>query len=422
MAIMRELGIPCFMVVSEEMNHSWNLVKIEGEWYHVDLVFDDPRPDRPGQVLHQHFLLSDDTISSDRGQGRHYGWTSILTCENEKYAKPYWQFSDTRMLYLNDAWYYIDEVENSIRRLYFSGHGTRILYLFRDHWYVDLKADTKNPSRWKGVFSGLGVYGGYLYFNTPDTIWRLHPSTGETEELLRLDDSGINLYGIDIYKNRMEYLLGDTPDRNTTSYIETFPMQYTIDEEVVENVFLPFADVSRVSPYYEAIEYLYEADIIQGVSANRFDLNGNMTRAQFAALLSRLYGYDPDSYKGEVIYTDVSETSWYAPYVAWVTESGYMNGTGGERFSPELPVTREQMLTVLASVGRSQKIGSTELQPLSTIDRNVISDWAINGVDYCYTNGMISDRYTYVLAPKSYVKRAEIADVLYRFCQIMQKG
>jgi len=421
LAIMRELDIPCFMVISKEMNHSWNLVQIEGEWYHVDLVFDDPQPDRPGQVDHLHFLLSDSAIAEDRGQGAHYGWISSLTCENDQYIKPYWQFSDARMLFLNDAWYYIDSTENSLRRLYFNGHGTRILYLFSDHWYTELPVtDPEKAIRWKGLFSGFGTYGGYLYINTPNAILRLHPVTGETEELLSLDDKNLNIYGMDIHKNMLEYLVGDTPDRTTTSYIEILPMQYTDKETVVESVFLPFTDVSRVSPYYEAIEYLYDAAIVKGVSETVFDLHGTMTRAQFAALLGRIYDYDPVSYGGQATYTDVMPSSWYAPYVAWVTESGFMNGIGGGKFAPEAPVTREQMLTIIASVGRSRKMGTTELQNLNTIDRSSISTWAVSGVDYCYTNGLISERYLYALAPKHYVKRAEIADVLYRFCQMME--
>ena len=419
-AVMRELGIPCFMVVSEEMNHSWNLVLVDGEWYHVDLVFDDPSPDRPGQVHHKHFLLSDSSIAEDRGHGKHYGWSSSVICTNEKYTKPYWQFSDTRMIYMNDSWYYIDEVENSIRRLYFNGHGTRILYLFHDTWKVDLSDLSANAVRWKGLYSGFGVYEGYLYFNTPDTIWRLHPSSGETEKLLWLEEDGLNIYGIDIYKNKMEYLIGNSPDRNATAYVETLAMDYLEEEEKIENVFLPFADISRVSPYYPAVEYLYEAGIVQGMTETHYDLNGIMTRVQFAALLSRLYGFDITGYKSGTLYTDVPENSWYAPYVAWVTVSGFMNGVGGGCFDPDSPVTREQMLTVLASVGRSLKLGSTELQSLDTIDRNMISDWAVNGVDYCYTNGLVSERYTYILAPNTHVRRSEIADVLYRFCKLME--
>ncbi|MBQ8401061.1 MAG: transglutaminase domain-containing protein, partial [Clostridia bacterium] len=131
-AVMRELGIPCYMVVSEDMNHSWNLIELDGIWYHVDLVYDDPQPDRPGQVLHNHFLLSDDGIQMDHGQGTHWGWSSMVVCPDTSYDQSYWKNSDTRMLYLNDMWYYVDDQNKTLCRNYFSGQGMQITYRFSE--------------------------------------------------------------------------------------------------------------------------------------------------------------------------------------------------------------------------------------------------------------------------------------------------
>lgn len=417
MAVLRELGIPCYMVTSTDMNHSWNLVQLEGEWYHVDLVYDDPLPDRPGQVLHDHFLLSDDAIAADRGRGAHFGWSSMFVCENDAYADAFWRVSGTRMLFLNDMWYYVDDEAGALCRSDFLGRGRKTLYTFYEKWYVNPETVTGvNDSFWKGFFTGLGFYGGYLYFNSPTTIWRFNPSNGERVELLSLDEPGLNIYGIDISRNRMEYLVGSTPDRDATAYTETIPMRYADDSEPVENVFLPFEDVSRVSPYYPAVNALYERGIMNGMSQTQFSLYSNMTRAQFAALISRIYGYDPAEYQRTVLYRDVTEDSWYAPYVNWVTETGYMTGMGNGIFAPEEPVTREQMYTILAAVGRSRKLAGGETVPLMTMDRAEIADWALDGVDFCYTGGLVPEKYLYVLSPKAFVRRGEIADVLYRFC------
>lgn len=421
MAVMRELDIPCFMVISQEMNHSWNLVQIDGEWYHVDLVFDDPQPDRPGQVLHDHFLLSDAGIAADRGQGTHWGWRSMLMCKDESYAERFWQASDTRLLYLNDRWYYVDDTDGQLYRVFFSGFNRRTVYTFTEHWYVDPAAPGSSADPyWKGLYTGLGLYNGYLYLNTPTAILRIHPITGETMELLHLDDTTMNIYGIDIWanywKNQMDYLVGDTPDRNTTAYIESIPMRYTEEEAVVENVFLPFSDVSRVSPYYRAVEYLYENHIMNGLSQTAFAPGSTMTRAQFAAILSRLHRYDPTTYNGAILYTDVAPTSWYAPYVDWVTASGYMTATHDGRFEPEGTVSREELYAILASVCRSMECGIETTMQLQTVDRDAVSDWAVSGVDYCYTNGLVPEKYQYALNPMEAVQRGEMADVLYRFC------
>ncbi|MEI4831981.1 transglutaminase domain-containing protein [Bacillus sp. FJAT-53711] len=45
--------------------HAWNLVEIEGKWYHLDTTFDDPVPDVQNRVTYSYFDLTDDQISGD---------------------------------------------------------------------------------------------------------------------------------------------------------------------------------------------------------------------------------------------------------------------------------------------------------------------------------------------------------------------
>ncbi len=419
MAILRELGIPCFMVVSEEMNHSWNLVELGGQWYHVDLTYDDPRPDRPGQVYHDHVLLSDEAVTMDRGQGCHWGWQSTRICGDNAYGEAFWRSSDTRMLYANDTWYFLLEENGNLYRMYFDGREHSSLYTVSEQWYVNPSSGTGD--RWKGYFTGLGIYNGYIYYNGPDNIWRLHPVSGEKVPLLTLEEEGLNLYGMNIHRGQLAYLVGSTPDRDATAYLETIPMRYTEENQEVESVFLPFTDLNRISPYYKAVAYLYETGIMTGIAPDTFGGSGIMTRAQFAALLSRIFNYNPSDYHGEVLYRDVSPTSWYAPYVTWVTGSGFMQGVASGTFAPSEPVTREQMFAVLASVCRSRKKGTTETETLACVDRATIGPWALAGVDFCWSNGLMAEKYTFAFAPKSSVKRNEAADALYRLCMLTEE-
>lgn len=70
--IMGQLNIPCTIVVSKEMNHGWNKVLIDGEWFHVDVTFDDPIVDGQNNnttPYYTYFLVTDAEISAD-----HYAW------------------------------------------------------------------------------------------------------------------------------------------------------------------------------------------------------------------------------------------------------------------------------------------------------------------------------------------------------------
>lgn len=72
--LMQKLQIPGIVVQSTPMNHAWNMVRYEGEWYHIDATWDDPVPDQPGVVQTYAMLKSDVAISG--GVNQHYSWDS----------------------------------------------------------------------------------------------------------------------------------------------------------------------------------------------------------------------------------------------------------------------------------------------------------------------------------------------------------
>ncbi|WP_169007205.1 transglutaminase domain-containing protein [Faecalispora jeddahensis] len=72
--LMQKLGIPGIVVQSTAMNHAWNMVRYNGEWYHVDATWDDPVPDRAGVVQTYALLKSDAAMTG--GVNQHYSWDS----------------------------------------------------------------------------------------------------------------------------------------------------------------------------------------------------------------------------------------------------------------------------------------------------------------------------------------------------------
>ena len=80
--LMQEAGIPCEYVSGYAGGgHAWNVVEIDGTWYHVDTTWDDPVPDRAGYVRYDYFLKSDDYMRANR----HTRWTADRTCTSTKY-------------------------------------------------------------------------------------------------------------------------------------------------------------------------------------------------------------------------------------------------------------------------------------------------------------------------------------------------
>ena len=66
--LLKRAGIRSEEVLSDEMNHCWNYLYLNGHWYHVDVTWDDPvyRGRKPNNdvISHEFFLLSDEKIRS----------------------------------------------------------------------------------------------------------------------------------------------------------------------------------------------------------------------------------------------------------------------------------------------------------------------------------------------------------------------
>lgn len=50
---------------SDDQLHAWNLVQVDGDWYHVDTTWNDPEPSEPYAISYDYFLLNDTQLSAD---------------------------------------------------------------------------------------------------------------------------------------------------------------------------------------------------------------------------------------------------------------------------------------------------------------------------------------------------------------------
>lgn len=96
----------------------------------------------------------------------------------------------------------------------------------------------------------------------------------------------------------------------------------------------PFIDVPQSHWANEAVGYVYENDLMNGVSATMFQPGGSLTRAMFVTILGRMAGAEEES--GESGFADVPAGRWYSAYVAWAWAAGegIVDGTGNGCFSP----------------------------------------------------------------------------------------
>lgn len=119
-----------------------------------------------------------------------------------------------------------------------------------------------------------------------------------------------------------------------------------------------FTDIAGC-PYRFAIEALAARGIVDGRSAGDFRPEGEVTRAEFAALLVRTLGLREEA---DVVFSDVRSGQWFAPCVGAVCRSGLMEGSDG-RFSPYTAITREEALASLARAAALCGVAPEPQQP-----------------------------------------------------------
>ncbi len=166
----------------------------------------------------------------------------------------------------------------------------------------------------------------------------------------------------------------------------------------------------------EAIDYVTEKGIFNGVDATSFDPQGALTRGQFVTVLGRL-AQAPAT--GTPAFTDVPANAYYAPYVAWAAEKAIVKGTGPATFAPDDPITREQMAVMLVAFAEVMNIDLGEPQAAAPVlnDQSKVSAWAKDAVAKAVQYGLMTGDENGSFDPQGNATRAQSATVLYRFHQ-----
>ena len=171
-----------------------------------------------------------------------------------------------------------------------------------------------------------------------------------------------------------------------------------------------FRDFDKSAWYAEAVSAAVDNGLLYGKSSTIIDPNGDMTRAEMAAIINRSFG----CYKAADIsqYKDVAKSKWYYNDVALAVQMGTYNGRSSSAMAPDAPISRQEAMTVVARALELDydSYSKTDLSTFS--DRSEISNWAMPyvramvGADYIHGRGK-------VLAPLDNITRAEFAQIFH---------
>ncbi|MBQ7566788.1 MAG: S-layer homology domain-containing protein [Oscillospiraceae bacterium] len=161
-----------------------------------------------------------------------------------------------------------------------------------------------------------------------------------------------------------------------------------------------YTDVPEDAWYCEAVDYVSQKGMMHGTAETEFSPDAPMTRAMLMTVLARYAGADTEG-----------GATWYEKGMAWAVENGVSDGT-----MPEADVTREQLVTMLYRYVKKQGGGFTGTWTFSLdyTDRDQIAPWAHEAVCWCTMHGIVNGMGG-GFVPRGSATRAQVAAILMRF-------
>lgn len=170
-----------------------------------------------------------------------------------------------------------------------------------------------------------------------------------------------------------------------------------------------FTDVPKDSWYYDAVYYVYNHDIMDGIGNRTFNPYGDLSRAMIVTTLYRLEGEPGVRTSGS--FRDVPDNTWYSSAVEWAAKEGIVKGYGKKTFKPSESVTVEQLAAILQRYADYKGYDIDETVRLYA--DAVVSQWAVNNVRWAAAEGLLRDGRS--TNGTLVATRAEIAYALYGF-------
>ncbi len=268
--VLDRLGIENDTMVSQSINHIWNRVKLDGEWYNIDFTW--ANLDVYGNCVHDYFLRSDtnngvDTDFKLRHTSDVMDWRSSVYTDDNAATDFYvnsgycWYDTDTCFVFVNGFWYYLASAKGSKTELRRTSdfHDYETVQSFADYFLTD------EGLHWSGYWGGLKVLGTKILFTTAKQVIIYDTVSGGFEVLFEYEgDAANSIYGLGDRGDTVDLLIRDYPP---TGGSESYLHDVETVEFVIPEEYLPSKELVD---FAENLEYYYDEEnevrLIFGVS------------------------------------------------------------------------------------------------------------------------------------------------------------
>lgn len=174
-----------------------------------------------------------------------------------------------------------------------------------------------------------------------------------------------------------------------------------------------FSDVDAGAWYVDAVEYVRDNGLMNGTGGNKFSPEMTTSRGQLAAIFYRASGSPAVS--GTAAFPDVLDGAYYAAASQWAAANGIITGYPDFSFGPDDPITRQQLATILWRYAGSPSAPAGQ----DYADETFIADYAATAVDWARDNGIIGGKDGNRFDPNGSATRAQVAVILNRYMEMV---
>ena len=149
--------------------------------------------------------------------------------------------------------------------------------------------------------------------------------------------------------------------------------------------------------YYDAVKYVYNKGLMDGVDTHEFAPNATLTRAMVWTIIARAEGVDT-----------TGGSSWYAKAQEWVVAKGISDGE-----NPSAAITRQELVTMLYRLAGEPTVSGSVTAP----DASSVSAWASDAMVWAMNIGLIEGDENGAVTPTATATRAQAAAIFMRYIE-----
>lgn len=206
-----------------------------------------------------------------------------------------------------------------------------------------------------------------------------------------------------------EILLGGKYDQGYYEFLTDSFSSFEIREN-----FKTFEDLNQARWAKLKIESLASKGYINGYPGGLFHTESYITRAEVAALVTRIMGIEGNA--ANLKFKDVSSDEWFVNDVAAVFDNGIMVGISIDEFNPNGNITQQEVMVLLSRILKEKGYKDVVYEMLDVpYDDIQIADWAKCEIGIAIKNNLYNDMPLGRFVPNKSATRSEVANMLYEF-------